>query len=254
MVPQVACRNVPHLRRARLHATGRVRPCASDGNPDLPWRLGNRRPQGGQREATHDPVAQTISTRVGRAGPLYLEAGISAARRTTYSPMDGSPSCPRPIRPEVPGLAVTGMGGHRRPPRPRGTRTTLARRHGYRHPERIARMRPQTLGDLLHQTLITESTGEQGIPAHGPRGLAAAGPRTRSLLGGPWVATSNRRRGDRPGRVPDGPKDHPSLVSLTSHLRRLHASLPHRGRSANGARRSSTSSQSDRQSTPPQGP
>jgi hypothetical protein len=36
MVPQVACRDVPHLRRARLHATGGVRPCASDGDPDLP--------------------------------------------------------------------------------------------------------------------------------------------------------------------------------------------------------------------------
>ena len=35
---------MPHLRRARLHATGGVRPCAGNGDPDLPWRLGMRRP------------------------------------------------------------------------------------------------------------------------------------------------------------------------------------------------------------------
>ena len=115
-------------------------------------------------------------------------------------------------------------------------------------------VRPQTLGDLLHETLITESIGRQGIPAHRPGSLAAARPRTGSLLGGSWVATSNRSRGDRSGRVPDGPKDHPSLVSLTSHPRRLHPPLPHRGPSANDARRSSTSRQPDRQNTPPQHP
>ena len=164
------------------------------------------------------------------------------------------PHVARSIRPQLPGLAVGGMGGHRRSSRPRATRTPLARRHGRRRPQRIARLRPQTLGDLLHQTFITKSAGRQGIPAHRPRSLAAAGPRTRSLLGCPWTATSNRGRGDRSGRVPDGPPDHPSLVTLPSHLRRHHTSLPHRGRSADGPRRSPTGRQSDRQSTPPQGP
>jgi hypothetical protein len=70
----------------------------------------------------------------------------------------------------------------------------------------------QALGDLPHQTLITESIGRQGIPAHHSGSLATAGPRIGSLLGRPRAATSNRSRGDRSGRVPDGPKDHPSLV------------------------------------------
>lgn len=92
------------------------------------------------------------------------------------------------------------------------------------------------------------------IPAHRSESLAAAGPRTRSHLGGPWVATSNLSRGDRSGCVPDGPKDHPSLVSLTSHLRRSHPPLPHRSFPADGAGRNSTSRHSDRQHTPSQGP
>ena len=46
------------------------------------------------------------------------KVGISTPRRTTHSPMDGSTACCRPIRPQVSGLALAGMGGHCRSSRP----------------------------------------------------------------------------------------------------------------------------------------
>jgi hypothetical protein len=63
---------------------------------------------------------------------------------------------------------------------------------------------------------------------HMVRNLGGSQAADRAAFGYPRVATSNRSRGDRSGRVPDRPKDHPSLVSLTSQLRRLQPSLPNR--------------------------
>jgi len=74
-----------------------------------------------------------------------------------------------------------------------------------RRPQRFARLRSQTSGDLLHQTFVAKPRGRQGVSTHRARRLAHAGPRTRPLLGCPRTTASHRGRGHRSGRLPDGP-------------------------------------------------
>lgn len=105
-------------------------------------------------------------------------------RRSTHSPVDGSPAYRRSIRAQIPRLAVTGMGGHRRPSRSEATRASLARRHGDRHPQRITCVRSQAPGHLLHQTFVAKYPGRQGISAHRPRIVA----RIRQRAGRFWGA------------------------------------------------------------------
>lgn len=100
---------------------------------------------------------------------------------------------------------------------------------------------PNSLGHKEYQHIV-------------PRSMAAAGPRAGTILGRPRLTTSDRSLGVHSGRVPDGPQDRPSLVSLASGLWRLRVSVPHCGHSANGTRHSSTSRQSSRQGTLPQSP
>ncbi len=116
VVPQIAVCYVPHLRRARLQPTGGIWPRPGDGHAHLSRRLGDRRPRRGQREAAYGVVAQTLSTRIRRAGPLHLEARISAPRRTAHSSMDGSADVTGPLGARLRSVVVRGLGSGRRPP------------------------------------------------------------------------------------------------------------------------------------------
>ncbi len=117
-----------------------------------------------------------------------------------------------------------------------------------------ARVRPQALGDLLHQTFVAKPRGRQGVSTHRARRLAQAGPRTRPLLGCPRTTASHRGRGHRSGRLPDGPPDPPSLVAVPSHLRRHRTEFSHRRAATDSPPGSPTGRQPDRESAPPQGP
>ena len=66
-------------------------------------------------------------------------------------------------------VVVRRVGRDRRSPRPGADGTAPAGRHRRRRPQRPARLRPETVGDLLHQALITKLARRQGIPAHRAR-------------------------------------------------------------------------------------
>jgi hypothetical protein len=252
MVPQVACRNVPHLRRARLHATGGVRPCASDGDLTYPgdwesiapdgasvkrhmmlWRKRFQREWGEparyiwklefqRRGAPHIHLWMAPPHTVGRSGRKFRD-WLSQV----WADIVAHPTPEQRASHLLAGTAVDILNGLRAC-----------------DPKRLAiyftkHSSPNQLGDKEYQ--------------HSCRPLGANRAMDQVVFGGSMVATSNRSRGDYSGRVPDGPKDHSSLVSVTSHLRRL-PSLPHRGRATDGARRNSTSGLPDGQSKLPPNP
>jgi hypothetical protein len=154
------------FRRAGLQPVGGIWPRPRYGHTHLSRALGGRRPRWCQREAAYGSVAQTFSTRIRRAGSVYLETGISAARCPAHSSLDGTADLAGAIVPGLRSLAVRDVGANRRPPRPSTESPAPSRWHSHRRAQRTEGVRSQAAGHLLHQALITKPARRQGVSAH----------------------------------------------------------------------------------------